>query len=90
METQLEKAVLESSVKEQQFTECMELLANLQQSINDHGRDRDTRISTLELKVKAIKHELAAAVKELKVAYSFASVTIFLLLVLQLLDSHRY
>ena len=63
----LQAAVTEAKEKEELHTSCCERVANLEQAIKDHGRDRESKLMALEKQIKSIKQQLSVSAKELKV-----------------------
>lgn len=66
LEADLEAAVTEAKVKEDLHKSCSERVATLEQAIKDHGRDRESRLASLEKQIKSIKQQLSVSAKELK------------------------
>lgn len=60
-----------SSIKEKKllYEECVAKVSNLEKSIHDHAGNRESRLKDLEKKIKAIKSEMQAASKNLKVDF---------------------
>jgi predicted nucleic acid-binding Zn-ribbon protein len=67
MESQLEEEKTDLTNKENRHKECVKKVSDLEQAINEHGRDLETRLQTVEKKIKSTKKEMATASKLLKV-----------------------
>ncbi|KAL0304105.1 UNVERIFIED_CONTAM: Structural maintenance of chromosomes protein 2-2 [Sesamum radiatum] len=59
-----------SAIKEKKilYEECVAKVSSLEKSIHDHAGNRESRLKDLEKKIKAIKNQMQAASKNLKVA----------------------
>ncbi|CAM6092829.1 unnamed protein product [Calypogeia fissa] len=52
--------------KENHHKKCIKKVSDLERAINEHGRDRDTRLKDVERSIKSTKKDLAALSKDLK------------------------
>lgn len=67
MTAELETEIGEIAKKEEQHKECVDVVAALELSIKNYGRDREDRLLALEKEIKSLKKELASVSKEFKV-----------------------
>lgn len=67
MTAELEAEIGEIAKKEEQHKECVDIVAALELSIKNHGRDRENQLLALEKEIKSLKKELTSVSKEFKV-----------------------
>lgn len=70
METELEAEKTDLANKENHHNECIKKVSDLERTINEHGRDRETRLKDVEKNIKSTKKEMTAASKDLKVLHN--------------------
>lgn len=55
------------TAKEQLHKNCVSKVSSLEKAIKEHSRDRESKLASLDKKIKSVKQQMASASKELKV-----------------------
>ncbi|KAJ7300253.1 hypothetical protein O6H91_Y027600 [Diphasiastrum complanatum] len=66
LEAELEAEKLNGISKEESYQAHIKAVADLEQAINEHGREREERLKALDRKIKSLKQQMSAATKDLK------------------------
>ena len=59
---------MEAKTKEELHKSCVSKVSALEKSIKEHSRDRESKLASLDKKIKSVKQQMASASKELKVS----------------------
>ncbi|KAH9310572.1 hypothetical protein KI387_025607 [Taxus chinensis] len=66
MEKELEVSKGEALTKEELHKTCVSRVSSLEKAIKEHSRDRESRLASLDKKIKSVKQQMVSASKELK------------------------
>eukprot|EP01018_Ginkgo_biloba_P015432 Gb_17843 [translate_table: standard] len=66
MERELQEAKVEAKSKEEVHKTCVLTVSSLEKAIKEHSRDRESKLASLDKKIKSVKQQMLSASKELK------------------------